>query len=188
MSEASSVPQLYLILPRKGSAGDILPRLSAVLANHACAAVLVPAGERAEAAYKALVKAVRSAVQSAGSALIIEGDPGLVRLLGADGLHVTTGIEGLRDALTALRPEFIVGAGDARTRHDAMAKGELELDYILFGPLSGSISSESREMARWWAETMEIPGVLADPDGDLGDSDTEGCEFLGIGLAALERS
>lgn len=187
MSEASLSTQIYLVMPRQGAAGDLLPRLSAALATHAVAAVLVQRGERPEAAYKTLVKSLRDPVHQAGAALLIEGEPGFVRLLGADGLHVTGGTGAVREAIETLRPEFIVGAGDVRTRHDAMAKGELEIDYILFGPLSGSISDESREMARWWAETMEIPSVLADPEADLADLDPGLCEFIGVGLAALER-
>jgi thiamine-phosphate pyrophosphorylase len=149
-------------------------------------ALLVPRGALAENAYKALVKAVVRPVQAAGTAVLVEGEPGLVRLLGADGLHVPGGIGALKAAVQALKPDFIVGAGEVETRHDAMARGELDIDYILFGPLSGSIGEQGRELARWWAQTMEVPSVLCDPDTGAPEA-SEGCEFVGLSLARLEQ-
>ena len=92
------------------------------------------------------------------------------------------------EAIAALKPDLIVGAGDIGSRHDAMQKGELDIDYILFGPLSGAISQDEREMARWWAETMEIPSVLSDPSAGYADHEAEGCEFIGIGLDLSEKA
>jgi thiamine-phosphate pyrophosphorylase len=67
-----------------------------------------------------------------------------------------------------------------------MRQGELGIDYILFGPLSGSISPEAREMAQWWAQTMEIPSVLSDPGASTQSYDAAGCEFIGLPLALPE--
>jgi thiamine-phosphate pyrophosphorylase len=65
-----------------------------------------------------------------------------------------------------------------------MQKGEEGIDYILFGPLSGPISPSERELARWWAETMEVPSVLSDPEADLENFAAEGCEFIGLNAFA----
>jgi thiamine-phosphate pyrophosphorylase len=127
---------------------------------------------------------VASDARAAGAAVLIEGEPATVRALKADGLHVAGGIAAVRAAVEALKPDFIVGAGDVRSRHDAMQKAEAGIDYILFGPLSGPISPTERELARWWAETMEIPSVLSDPEADLDRFDAEGCEFLGLNAFA----
>ena len=86
----------------------------------------------------------------------------------------------MREAVEALKPDFIVGAGDLHNRDDAMLKGEAGADYVLFGPLSGTISPAERELARWWAETMEVPGVLSDPEASLAAHDAEGLEFIGL--------
>ena len=118
--------------------------------------------------------------------MLVEGEPGLVRLLGVDGLHVPGDIAAVREAVSALKPEMIVGVGDIHSRDDAMSKGELAVDYILFGPLSGTITAEQREMARWWAETMEVPSVLSDPAAKFDTYEAEGCEFIGIGLELPE--
>ena len=63
----------------------------------------------------------------------------------------------------------------------AMEAGELDIDYVFFGPLSGPIEPAARELARWWAETMTVPSVLSDPLADLATADAEGCEFIALG-------
>ena len=108
------------------------------------------------------------------------------RLLGADGLHVTAGIKAVKEAIAALKPDLIVGVGGVTSSDDAMRQGELGIDYILFGPLSGSISPEARDMAQWWAQTMEIPSVLSDPRASTQSYDAAGCEFIGLPLALPE--
>lgn len=177
---------IYLIAPPDMAPGPLVERLGRVLATPNVAALLLPRGTRSENAYKDLVKAATPAAQAAGAAVLIEGEPGLVRMLGVDGLHVTGGIGAVRAALEALKPDYIVGAGDLRSRHDAMQKGEAGVDYVLFGPLSGPISAADRELAGWWAETMEVPGVLSDPEATADNFDAAGCEFIGLGISALE--
>jgi thiamine-phosphate pyrophosphorylase len=177
-------PEIYLIVPADASADAVERRMAETYARTKVAALLLLRGTRAEGDYRALVKALAPGAQAAGAAVLIEGEPGLVRTLKADGLHVGGGIADVRAAIEALKPDFIVGAGNVRTRHDAMQKGEEGIDYILFGPLSGPISPSERELARWWAETMEVPSVLSDPEADLENFAAEGCEFIGLNAFA----
>jgi thiamine-phosphate pyrophosphorylase len=173
--------QIFLILSPDLDAADAAARLAEALAAAPVAALLIPRGQRAENAYKTLVKGLVGPAQAAGAAVLIEGEPGLVRLLGADGLHVEGGLGALKAATSALKPDYIVGAGGVQSRHDAMSKGELGPDYLFFGPLSGPRDPEQREMARWWAELMEIPGVLSDPAATADSATAEGSEFIGLG-------
>jgi thiamine-phosphate pyrophosphorylase len=143
--------------------------------------LLLVRGTRSEGSYKSLVKAVAPRAQAAGVAVLIEGDPGLVRTLGADGLHVEGDVGEVKTATAALKPDFIVGAGQIASRHDAMSKAELGPDYIFFGPLSGARDPEQREMARWWAEIMEVPSVLSDPAATADTATAEGAEFIALG-------
>lgn len=179
---------LFLVAPIDVPAETLGPALKATLAEREVAALLLPRGSLSENAYKTLVKSVAPMAQKAGAAVLIEGQPGLVRLLGVDGLHVGTGIEDVRDAVAALKPDMIVGVGAIHSRDDAMDQGELNVDYILFGPLSGAITPEAREMARWWAQTMEVPSVLSDPLASQDDYEAEGCEFIGLALALPESA
>lgn len=179
-------PQLFLIVPPDAAPAETLAALKRIAATTEIPALLLRRGDMAENAYKTMVKAVAPGAQALGAAVLVEGEPRLVRLLGVDGLHVSGGIKAVRDAVAVLKPNLIVGAGDIGSRHDAMQKGELDIDYILFGPLSGAISQDEREMARWWAETMEIPSVLSDPGADYANYEAEGCEFIGLGLTVPE--
>lgn len=178
--------ELFFIAPADLPAEPVLAALRDALAANEVAALLLPRGARGETDYKSLCKAVIPVAQQAGAAVLVEGEPGFVRLVGADGLHVPGGIRAVREAIDALKPELIVGCGDIHSRDDAMRKGELAVDYILFGPLSGAISSDEREMARWWAQTMEVPSILSDPNASPDAFEAEGCEFIGLPLRATE--
>lgn len=185
--KGAMAPQIFLIAPADAEAAPFAAALGPILARSGASALLLPRGERSDGAYKSLVKATAPIAQAAGCAVLIEGDPGLARTLGVDGLHVSGGASAVKEAIAALKPAMIVGAGDVHSRHDAMTKGEIEVDYILFGPLSGTIGETERDLARWWAETMEIPSVLSDPQADAEHYDAEGCEFIGLSTARLER-
>lgn len=181
--------QIFLIAPPDAEPPDFAARLQTLLDRHDVSALLLQRGTRAENAYKDFAKKIIPLAQAKNCAVLLEGGPGLVRMLGADGLHVSgADVEATREAVRALRPGMIVGVGDAASRDDAMSLGELEVDYILFGPLSGATTAEAREMARWWAETMEIPSVLSDPEAKLYAFDAEGCEFIGLSMPALETA
>lgn len=181
-------PEIYLIAPPDTDAGTLLEHLPRALVGSGIAALLLSRGTRSEATYGELVRAVAPLAQEANVAVLIEGEPALVRTLDVDGLHITGGVKAIRDAIAALKPDYIVGAGDIRSRHDAMQKAEAGVDYILFGPLSGPIDASQRELAQWWAETMEIPGVLSDPGATASRFDAAGCEFIGLGVVAPEQT
>ena len=173
--------QIFLIADPDVDATSCTRMLDEALAATDVAAFLLPRGGRSEGSYKALVKAVTPRAQAAGVAVLIEGDPGLVRMLGVDGLHVQGDAGDVQSAMKALKPDFIVGVGGIESRDDAMSKGELQPDYIFFGPLSGTRAEDQREMARWWAEIMEIPSVLSDPEASGETASAEGAEFIGLG-------
>jgi thiamine-phosphate pyrophosphorylase len=173
-------PELYLIAPPDADPETFAPLLERLLGGTAVAALLLPAGGRTVADYEAFVRRLVPIAQAAGCAALIEGEPALVRRAGADGLHVAGPVAELRAALKALKPDFIVGAGPVTSRHAAMTAGELGPDYILFGPLSDASVPADRDLASWWAETMEIPGVFSDPTATAAAADAAGCEFLAL--------
>jgi thiamine-phosphate pyrophosphorylase len=181
--------QIYLIAPADADPQSFATALQAALEQTPASALLLPRGTRAENAYKQFCKAIIPIAQGADCAVLVEGEPGLVRLLGADGLHVTGGIEAAQPAIAALRPAgLIVGVGEIGSRDEAMTLGELEPDYLFFGTLEGRASAAQRDMAQWWAQTMEIPAVLGDPDATEHETDAAGCEFIGLRVAVLETT
>jgi thiamine-phosphate pyrophosphorylase len=173
--------ELYLIAPPDAEIETFSPLFKAVVATTQIAALLLPRGARDEGEYDAFVSEIGFIAQEAGCAVLIDGEPTLAIALGADGAHVEGAAGAVRAAMTALKPDLIVGAGGIVSRDDAMAKGELAPDYIMFGPLSGATAPEVREVAGWWAEAMQIPSVLSDPEATGETADANGCEFLAIG-------
>jgi thiamine-phosphate pyrophosphorylase len=180
-------PDIFLIAPRD-LGPEAVARIADALDASAASALLLPRGGHDGAAYEAFVRRVLPLAQQRGAAVLIEGEPADVRAFGADGLHVSGALGAVRAAVAALRPDFIVGATAGGTRHDAMSRGELDLDYVFFGPLSGAIDEPTRALARWWAETMEVPAVFSDPEATIENHDAEGCEFIGIGEGFWEHA
>jgi thiamine-phosphate pyrophosphorylase len=177
---------LFLIAPPSTRAATIAGTLERVLAAASPKVLLIPRNGRSESDYKALVKAAAPVAQRRDVAVLVEGEARDVRMLGADGLHVTGGLADIADAIEALKPDFIVGAAGFETRHEAMEAGELDIDYVFFGPLSGPIEPAARDLAQWWAETMTVPSVLSDPEADPATADAAGCEFIAAGARLWE--
>lgn len=173
-------PQLYLITPTDAEPESFPATLMAVLSAAPFAALLVARGRQDAAAYAKLAAKLVKVGQDAGCAVLIEDDAALARRLGADGVHVTTGQDALRTAVEALKPAMIVGAGNLHSRHDAMTAGELDIDYVCFGPLDGAPDIQAADLAQWWAETFEIPAVLSQPDALPDSVDARGAEFLAL--------
>jgi thiamine-phosphate pyrophosphorylase len=177
-SEAMA-PQLYLITPAAADPETFPATLMAVLSAAEFSALLVRRGAMDDAAYATLASRLVNIGQGAGCAVLLEDDAALARRLGADGVHVTGGAKAVKDAIAKLKPASIVGAGQIGSRHDAMTIGEMDVDYLLFGPLEGAGDVAATDLAEWWASTFEIPAVLSDPQAGPA-ADARGAEFLAL--------
>lgn len=174
-------PQLYLITPANPDPAQFARQLMGVLTGPEVAALLVRRGTLDDAEYSALAERLVQIGQAAGAAVLVEDDPALALRLGADGVHVTTGGRKAIDAaLSRLKPNGIVGVGNIRSRHDAMTFGEMDVDYLMFGPLGGEADPQAAELTRWWAETFEVPAVYSDPALRIDDGAATGAEFIAL--------
>ena len=174
-------PQLYLITPQQPDLDRFVRQLMAVLTGPEIAALLIRRGALDDAGYAALVERLVQVGQAAGAAVLVEDDIALAQQSGADGVHITTGgTAAIRAATAALKPDGIVGVGNVRSRHDAMSFGELDVDYVMFGPLGGARDAEATDLAQWWAQTFEVPAVLSDPEADIDAVDALDVEFLAL--------
>jgi thiamine-phosphate pyrophosphorylase len=162
-------PRLYLATPPVDDPAALAAALPDLLSAADVAAVLVrfaPGGER-DIVRRA--KALAPSVQKAGAALLLDGHHDLVARAGADGAHVS-GVDAMREALAALKPDRIVGVGGLATRHDAMVAAEAGADYVLFGEPDARGARPSveaiAERLQWWAEVFEPPcvGYAATPE------------------------
>lgn len=174
-------PLVYLITPSDPDLTQFPRVLMAVLNGPEVSALLVRRGALDETAYATLCERLIQIGQAAGSAVLLEDDVDLARRLNADGVHITQGgTKAIREAVSALKPDGIVGAGNVRSRHDAMSFGELDVDYLMFGQLDGASDAQISELAVWWTETFEVPAVQVMSDmGDAAWAETT-AEFVAL--------
>lgn len=173
-------PQLYLITPTTAEPERFPATLMAVLAAAEFSALLVARGSMDDDAYALLATAAVNIGQGAGCAVLLENDAPLARRLGADGVHVTGGPEAVAAAIAAIKPAMIVGAGNLHSRHDAMTAGEMDVDYVFFGPIDGRPDGQAADLAQWWAQAFEVPAVFSQPDATADTVDARGAEFLAL--------
>ena len=172
--------QLFLTTPLSADPVNFPRTLMAVLAAAEVSAILVRRGDRDDAAYAALASAVINVGQGAGCAVLLEEDSALARQLGADGVHIASGVPAIKAAVKALKPALIVGAGAITSRHDAMTIGELDVDYLCFGPFDGTLDAATADLALWWSETFEIPAILSDPAATPDTARSAEVEFVAL--------
>ena len=185
---ATNAPaRLYLVTPALADAQAAAALLGPALAAADVAAVLLRLAAADERTLINRIKEIAPIVQARGAALLVEGHAGLAARAGADGAHLT-GIAAVKEAIDALKPERIVGAGGLASRHDAMLAAEAGADYVMFGEPDASGSRPSfdaiRERVEWWAEVFEIPCVAyAASLGEVGA--LAAAEFVALGPTIL---
>ena len=178
-------PRFYIVTETVDDAGFLTRALDAVLGSADVAAVLLrlPGGD--ERSLIRQVKAVASAVQSRDCALLLADRADLVARSGADGAHLR-GAQAFKAALEYLKPNWIAGAGDLHTRHDAMLAGEAGADYLMFGEPDVEnhrpAFSAVLDRVEWWSEVFETPcvGFAADLD-EVEPLAARGAEFVALG-------
>ena len=155
-------PRLYLATPELDDPAQLAASLPGLLAGADVAAVLLRLRETDQKTMISRIKALASAVQDSGAALLLEGHVELVARAGADGAHLN-GIADMEDAMPSLKPDRIAGVGGLVTRHDSMAAGEAGADYVLFGEPDARGQRPSveaiAERLQWWEELFEPPCV-----------------------------
>lgn len=178
-------PRLYLATPTLADTAAFVPQLESALRAGDIAAVLLRLEDADERLLINRVKSVARAVQAHDAALLIDGWPALVARAGADGAHLA-GIDALQAALPMLKPDWIAGAGDLRSRHDAMLAGEAGADYVMFGD-PGRRGGRAEfgvieERLAWWAELFQPPciGYAANAD-EIRPLAQTGADFVALG-------
>jgi thiamine-phosphate pyrophosphorylase len=187
---ARPIPRLYVVTPAVGDPAALAGPLAEMFGAADVAAVLLRLQDADERSLINRVKAAAPAVQAAGAALLLNGRPGIVARAGADGSHLG-GPEALQAAMSSLKPDFIAGAGDLHSRHDAMVAAETGADYVMFGEPDAGGQHPSREAVldrvAWWAEMFETPCVGYAPALDAIDAlVAAGADFIAVGAALFD--
>ncbi len=189
--DARPAPRLYLVSPPLEEAGDFAGPFEAALGAADVACALLTLATRDPAAIGRLLDELGPIARRHGAALLIDGDPALPLRLGADGAHVRRAGAALDAAVAALKPDGVVGVGGLRSRHDAMAAAENDIDYVMFGePAPGGAApafDDTLERVGWWAEIFNVPcvGYAARLDDALPLA-AAGADFVALGAALWE--
>jgi thiamine-phosphate pyrophosphorylase len=182
--QPSKMPtRLYVVTPALADPQAAADLLGPALAAADVAAVLLRLAAADERTLINRIKEIAPIVQERGAALLVEGHAGLVARAGADGAHVA-GITAAQEAIEALKPERIVGAGGLASRHDAMLAAAAGADYVMFGEPDATGKRPTfeaiRERIEWWTEVFEIPCVAyAASLAEIGD--LAAAEFVALG-------
>ncbi len=131
--------------------------------------------------YKELVRQIRPIAQTYDCAVLLDNEPQLVHSLNADGVQISTSHTDVLEALNSLKPEYIVGAANINSRHQAMLCGEAGVDYLAFGDFTNSPDEEAMALSKWWSELFEVPCAVFDPATKITRIEFGAWEFLGLG-------
>ena len=178
-------PRLYLATPSLADPAAFVPQIESALRAGDVAAVLLRLEDADERSLINRIKSIAKPVQDRDAALLLDARPALVARAAADGAHLH-GIEALGAALPTLKPDWIAGVGDLRSRHDAMLAGEADADYVMFGEPDRRGGRPQfdviEERLAWWAELFQPPcvGYAANLD-EIRPLAQAGADFVALG-------
>lgn len=110
------------------------------------------------------LKKLVEAVQGQNIAVLISDDVASMNILLADGVQIGSETTHFKTVREALGERFIIGAYVGSSKHDAMSFGEMNADYIAFGPdhIEGQDDKSNQkiiELALWWQEMFQVPAI-----------------------------
>ena len=183
--------RLVLTLSPGAAPDKMAAALTEALSGGDVASVILFAAGASERDFQGFCEKCVPLIQEAGAAALIADHSQIAGRTKADGVHISGSIADLKDAMNALSPRLIVGAGAKLSRDDALDKGELRPDYVLFGKLDGDTHPEAHpknvEMGQWWASMIELPcivmgGYMAESVAAISKS---GAEFAAMSAAVF---
>ena len=181
--------RLFLITPRIVDAAALAPQLEAALAAGDVASLLIAPDAVSENDLQAIAETLVPIAQKHDVAALVLGNSRVMGRAHADGIHIEGGETALKEAIEALQPKSIVGAGNLRARHEAMEAGEAGADYIFFGLLDLEEGDEAHrktiDLGAWWADLFEPPCVLL---SGRSMASVEACARTGADFVALRAA
>lgn len=163
MSDTADLPQLYLITPSDFDLLTYPDQLAACLDSADVACVRLSLASRDEDRIAKAADALREVTHARDVALVIDSHIQMVERLGLDGVHLTDGARSVKKTRAALGEDAIIGAYCGQSSHDGMTAGELNADYISFGPVGqtalGDGATAPLDLFEWWSQMIEVPVV-----------------------------
>lgn len=166
-------PRLYLMLPSGVTAQALPALLKPALESGDVACLLASTEGMTEDAARAVLAACMKACAGFDTA-VLATDVRLAKAVNCDGAHLSLRSDEPEKLVPAaaklIKPDYILGVGGLRSRHAAMAAGELDVDYVMFGEPApdGFVAplAQVEERVSWWAEIFNVPCVAYAPAMD----------------------
>lgn len=156
--------RLVLIAPKASDADTLAARIADAVSGGDVASIILPDYADDQADYQIRAERVIERLRDRDVAVILAGDTRIAGRTGADGIHLDAKPGEIADAVERLQSRMIVGAGGARTRHEALEIGEARPDYVFFGRFGYDTKPEPHprnlSLGGWWAELIEIPCIV----------------------------
>jgi len=188
ITAAAAVPEphLYLVTPPLSAPAGCLPISAEAAAACGVACLFIRTAAISNAAkLEQIFQGIAVPFQERGIACLVADDSQFCLRVGADGVHLDWGGPCCEDALRALTPNYIVGAGGLRTRHDAMIAAEAGADYVMFGE-EGWPQSAIAGLVAWWAQNITVPCVgYASGFESIRPLVGAGADFIALGSAVF---
>ncbi len=173
--------QIILTTPANPDLHSFSRELQSTLETGLVSVLLIKKAQLDLPDYKELVEQVRPIAQTYDCAVLLDNEPKLVHALNADGVQISTSHADVLEALNLLKPEYIVGAANINSRHQAMLCGEAGVDYLAFGDFTNSPDEDAMALSKWWAELFEVPCAVFDPTTKTNRIEFGAWEFQGLG-------
>ena len=157
-----SNPRLFLITPTKIDSNSFSTQLEDALSENNVAILLIATnsiGSNYNSNY--FIEIIQIAHQH-NISVLMQNSVSFLKELAVDGVQIDE-LEVLKQTMENSKPYNIIGAASINSKHDAMVKGETQVDYIFIGNITDPEPENSPqldlELSEWWAENFKIPGV-----------------------------
>ena len=191
-NDIASRCRLCLVTPAGADPGTFAPRVAEALAGGDVASLIIAADPADPGHLQRAAEAFVPLAQQAGVAAIVHSDTRVVGRTKADGVLVDGGGADLSAAIAALHPKRMVGAAGLTSRHEALAAGEAEPDFLFFGRLDGDtgpgIFAKALDLAAWWSAVTVIPAIVMGGStiASVREAAAQGIEFVALSRAVWD--
>ena len=155
-------PRLFLITPPNIEIESFIELLDDTLSDSDVAILLLASDSIDRDSMNSNYKPIQRVAHQHKISALIQNNLEFANENDVDGIQIDE-LNALKETLAKSKSFEIVGATEIKSKHDAMIKGEAEIDYMFFGNITTPESEFSPpkvlELSKWWAENLKIPGV-----------------------------
>lgn len=184
--------RLVLVTPSLPDIGAVVAKVEAALSGGDIASLIIAQHDFSDEDFIVLAEKLVPLAQAKNVAALIYGDSRAVGRSQADGVHITEDRRHIEAAIERHKGALIVGSGGAKTRHEALERGEAQPDYMCFGLIGKDTHAEPHEknlkLAEWWVEMVDIPCIVAGGNvlTTLPQTSATGAEFVMLSRAIFD--